>query len=116
APAIELAEEGFVLDAVVASALDLFGWAYERWPSSAELFCPHGRRMRPGDRLVQPDLARLLRRMVEAEEGALAASSTDHARAGLRSAGIDAARRAFYEGKTAQAMVDFVTQEGGFLT
>ena len=115
-PAIELAAEGFVLDAVVATGLDLFAWAYERWPSSAEVFCPGGRHMRTGDRLVQSDLARLLRRMVEAEDDALAASPTEASSLERRRRGLEAVRRAFYEGETAQAMVDFVTAEGGFLT
>ncbi len=108
APAVELATEGFVLDATVASALDLFAWVYEQWPSSAALYCPDGRRARPGDRLVQADLGRLLGRLAAAEHGVRNGSG--------RSAGIDAVRRAFYEGEVARTVVDFVTAQGGFLT
>ena len=107
AAAVELATDGFVLDATVASALDLFAWRYEQWPSSAEIYCAGGHRAKAGDRLVQGDLGDLLRRLVEAETGS---------RCDNRSARIDAVRRAFYEGDVAQTMVDFVTAQGGFLT
>ena len=114
APAIALANEGFVLDATVASALDLFAWIYEQWPSSAEVYCPEGRHARAGDRLVQRDLGALLQRLVDAEGGARrgrgAVGEDDRRR------GIDAVRRAFYEGEVAETIVDFVTAHGGFLT
>ncbi len=109
APAIELANDGFVLDATVATALDLFAWVYEQWPSSAAVYCPDGRRARPGDRLVQHDLGRLLVRLRDAETDARSTGSG-------RSAGIDAVRRSFYEGDVASAIADFVTAGGGFLT
>lgn len=115
APALELAAEGFVLDATVATGLDMFAWIYEQWPSSAAVYCPGGRRARPGDRLVQPDLGRLLRHLMEAETSSAPAThgSSPEAR---RRAGLDAVRRAFYEGEVAEKMVAFVTAGGGFLT
>lgn len=115
APAIELATEGFVLDATVATGLDMFAWIYEQWPSSAAVFCIDGRRAQPGDRLVQSDLGRLLSRLAEAESTALStarASSSDD----RRRVGLDAVRRTFYEGDVAEAMVEFVAAGGGFLT
>ena len=112
APAIELATEGFVLDATVAAGLDLFAWVYEQWPSSAAVYCPGGRRAQPGDRLVQADLGRLLVRLVDAEGRASSAGGSAPAR---RRAGIDAVRRAFYEGDVAETMAAFVTAGGGFL-
>jgi gamma-glutamyltranspeptidase/glutathione hydrolase len=115
APAIELATEGFVLDATVATGLDMFAWIYEQWPSSAAVYCIDGRRARPGDRLVQPDLARLLTGLVEAESTSLS-RATDASPEDRRRSGLDAVRRAFYEGKVAEAMVEFVTEGGGFLT
>ena len=116
APAIALAMDGFVLDATVASALDLFAWIYESWPSSAAIYCPGGRRARPGDKLVQADLARLLSRLVDAEVNAAGAGSRGLSEADDRSARIDAVRKAFYEGEVAEVMADFVTGDGGFLT
>jgi gamma-glutamyltranspeptidase / glutathione hydrolase len=115
APAIELATEGFVVDATVASGLDLFGWIFEQWPSSAQIYCPQGRRVRPGDRLVQKDLGRLLSRLVEAEAG-VAHASTETAAGDRRSARLDAVRREFYEGEIARVIARFVTEQGGFLT
>lgn len=115
APAIELATEGFVLDATVATALDMFAWVYEQWPSSAAVYCPDGRRARPGDRLVQADLGRLLQRLADAEaaERSAGGGAVGEKR---RRAGIDAARRAFYEGDVARTLAEFVTAGGGFLT
>ena len=71
APAIELATEGFVLDTTVATGLEMFAWVYEQWPSSAAVYCLGGRRAQPGDRLVQPDLGRLLVQLAEAEANPL---------------------------------------------
>lgn len=116
APALELAHEGFVLDATVATALDLFAWAYEQWPSSAAVFCPNGRRAHEGDRLRQPDLGRLLERLVDAERASSSSGDEEPRAAEARRAGIESVRRAFYEGDVAKAMADFVTAEGGFLT
>ena len=116
APAIELAIDGFILDATVASALDLFAWMYEQWPSSAAIYCKDGRRARVGDRLVQADLGRLLKRLVDAESHVGTARSNVLSTAGSRSAGLDAVRAAFYEGEVAQVMADFVSAQGGFLT
>jgi gamma-glutamyltranspeptidase/glutathione hydrolase len=109
APAIELATEGFVLDSTVATALDLFAWGYERWPSSMAVYCPEGRRPRPGDRLVQADLGRLLADLVAAEGRAPAGPER-------RSDRLDAVRSAFYEGPTADQLSSFVCAHGGFLT
>lgn len=108
APAVELATKGFVLDAVVASGLGLSAWAYERWPSSAAVYCPQGRHLGVGDRLVQTDLGHLLEQLVAAEGAAGPGAD--------RPARLEAVRRAFYQGPVAQKMVDFVTAHGGFLT
>ncbi|MDE3085930.1 MAG: gamma-glutamyltransferase [Acidobacteriota bacterium] len=115
--AVELAAEGFVLDATVAAGLDMFAWVYEQWPSSAAVYCPDGRRARPGDRLVQPELAGLLARLVDADASPASSGSKAHGDAApdRRRAGIEAVRRAFYEGPAAEAMAAFVTAGGGFL-
>ena len=63
APAIRLAREGFVLTpgdvALFSQATDDF----RRDPAAAAIFLPGGRPLTPGDRLVQPDLARTLERL-----------------------------------------------------
>ena len=118
APAVELASEGFVLDATVAAGLEMFAWVYEQWPSSAAVYLPDGRRARPGDRLVQPELGRLLARLVDADAGSGSPGSAPPGSPfpDRRRAGIDAVRRAFYEGAAAETMAAFVTAGGGFLT
>jgi gamma-glutamyltranspeptidase/glutathione hydrolase len=115
APALELATDGFVLDATVAMGLDIFAWVYEQWPSSAAVYCPGGRRAQAGDRLVQMDLGRLLLRLMDAENAAVSGAHLSSA-PDRRRAGIDAVRRTFYEGDVAKTMAEFVTAEGGFLT
>src|SRR6185437_8542170 len=99
----------------VATALDMFAWVYEQWPSSAAVYCPDGRRARPGDRLVQADLGRLLQRLADAEAAELrsAGGGTSPER---RRAAIDGARQAFYDGEVARTLATFVTAGGGFLT
>jgi gamma-glutamyltranspeptidase/glutathione hydrolase len=66
-PAIRLADEGFVMDAALASSLNR---VIARSPDFAELRRVYGKdggaaRWRAGDRLVQKDLAKTLRRIAE---------------------------------------------------
>ena len=113
-PALELAEGGFPIPATLQSALANTGDALigdsdgdGRWPSTAAVFFPGGRRPDVGDILVQKDLARTFRRLIQVER--------DHAGQG-REAGLQAARDFFYKGEIAEEIVRFVQSEGGFLT
>ena len=110
-PALELAEKGFPLSATVRNSL---GTSDETalgtlgtWPSTAEVFMPKGRRPDVGDIIVQSDLARTFKRMIEAERAAARAS---------RQAGIQAARDLFYKGEIAEEMARFAQEQGGLLT
>jgi len=71
APAVRLAAEGFVLTpgdmAVIGTATD----ALRRDPAAAAIFLRDGQAMRPGDRLVQADLARSLQAVSDAGPDAL---------------------------------------------
>ncbi len=71
APAVRLAAEGFVLTpgdmAVIGTATD----ALRRDPAAAAIFLRDGQAMRPGDRLVQADLARSLQAIGDAGPDAL---------------------------------------------
>ncbi len=61
APAIRLAREGFVLTRPDAAILDIATAAFRRQPDIAKIFLrPGGSPLRPGDRLVQTDLANTL--------------------------------------------------------
>lgn len=103
APAVELAEQGFPLSNRLAAALNA-SRKLRKFPSSVKLFFPDERRWRPGDLFRNPDLARTLRRLIEAEQ---------QARSQGRSAALRAARDRFYKGDIAREMARFSEQNGG---
>ena len=102
APAIGYARDGHPALAAtcrtIAQVEDLFR---EHWPSSADLWLPHGRVPEPGELITNPAYARTLERLVDA--GARLPASAD------RSDRIEAARAAWREGFVAEAAADFVT-------
>jgi len=117
-PAIELAEEGFpvypVLHFQIAANADRFRRDY---PGTAALWLRDGEAPAVGEIVSNPAWAEVLRRMGTAEERAVTRT---------RTAGIEAAREAFYQGETAARVCDFVastvvpdatgTPRKGFLT
>lgn len=103
APAIELAEQGFPLSNRLASAINN-SRKLRKYPSSVRLYCPNDRRWQPGDIFRNPDLARTLRRLVEAEQ--------QNASRGRREA-LRAARDRFYKGDIAREMARFSEENGG---
>jgi gamma-glutamyltranspeptidase/glutathione hydrolase len=107
APAIELARDGFPLGPFVAQIIADNEAAYRRWPTSAPVYLPGGRPPLPGERFVQSELARTLTYMADEDRAA---------RRDGRAAGLEAARRAFYQGDIAEAIVRFHRAEGGLLT
>ena len=113
-PALELAEQGFPIPATLQSAIARTGDSLVgdsdgdgRWPSTADVFFPGGRRPETGDILVQKDLARTFQRLIQVER--------DHAGQG-REAALLAARDFFYTGEIAEEIVRFVQEQGGILT
>ena len=99
APAIRLAREGFaVFPTYLENLLRVERRIRTEWPSSARIFLPGGTFPQVGDLLVQKDLARMLRRLAEAEQ----AASLDG-----RAAGLQAAYDLFYKGEIAAEIVDF---------
>lgn len=109
AAAIRFAAEGFPVYPLLADMIAGHAGEYARWPSNAAIFLPGGAPPRVGDIFVQADLARSLRYMADEEAAALA-------RGADRAAGLEAARRAFYRGDIARAIVKFHRQEGGWLS
>jgi gamma-glutamyltranspeptidase/glutathione hydrolase len=91
-PAIRLAERGFVLDQGDAEMLWEGTEDFRRDPASAAIFLNRGQPWQPGQRLVQPDLARTLRR--------------------IRAAGA----KGFYEGETAARLIKASRDGGGILS
>jgi gamma-glutamyltranspeptidase/glutathione hydrolase len=92
APAIRLAEQGFVVDEGLATQLEREKAQLEPFAVSRRIFLHDGKLLHPGDTLKQPELAATLRRI--AEGGAAE----------------------FYRGKTARMLVDDMTHSGGIIT
>jgi gamma-glutamyltranspeptidase/glutathione hydrolase len=105
APAIILAEGGFPLYPRLAATFANEAATVAGWPSSAPTFLPGGRAPREREVWRQPELADLFRKLAEAERGAA-----------NREAGLEAARKRFYEGDLAEAMARHSAAEGGLLT
>ena len=61
APAIALAEQGFVLTQGDVNILNRRTKDFAKWPNVASIFLNHGQPWRAGDRLVQPQLAATLK-------------------------------------------------------
>jgi gamma-glutamyltranspeptidase len=68
APAIKLADEGFILDEALPTSIAEGRAQFAKYPESAKLFLPGGNVPKPGDRFVNKDYAETLR--ILAKEGA----------------------------------------------
>ena len=106
-PAIELARDGFPLGRFVAGIIKANESAYRRWPTSAPIYLPGGRVPQAGEIFVQTDLGRTLAYLADEDRAARTAG---------RTAGLAAAREAFYRGDVAAAIVRYHEAEGGLLT
>ena len=105
--AFRLAGEGFPMHPFMAANVREAAAQVQQWPSSAEILLPGGRAPEAGQIFVQRDLARTMRRMVDAEASARGAG---------RRAGLEAARDLFYRGDIAREIAEFYAAEGGLLT
>ncbi|HEX7118561.1 MAG TPA: gamma-glutamyltransferase [Longimicrobiales bacterium] len=92
APAIRLAEEGFVLDDALPTTLARERERFLESEGARRLFFPDGEPLRPGDTLRNPDLAWTLRQIAEG--------------------GADA----FYRGEIARRMVEDLRGKGNAMT
>jgi gamma-glutamyltranspeptidase len=92
APAIKLADEGFILDEALPTSIAEGRAQFAKYPESAKLFLPGGRIPRPGERFVNRDYAETLRLL--AKEGG----------------------RSFYTGTIAQKIVADMAANGGAIT
>ena len=100
-PAIELAENGFPIYEGLREHLVANREKYlTRYPTTGELYLPGGRVPEVGQVWRNPDWAKVLKRLCAAEAAA--------AHKG-RTAGIEAARDAFYTGEIAERMISFIT-------
>lgn len=107
APAIDLTD-GFPLDEMRANSIAYSVPFFNAWPTSKAHFLVNGKPLRSGEIFRQPDLAKTLRSMVEAEKKALASGAS-------RQAAIDAVRDYFYRGEIAKKIDAFSKANGGLL-
>ncbi len=102
-PAIEMAENGFPIGDRLASLLSIVT-KLRKYPTSVSLFNLNAGAHKGGDIFRNPDLARTLRKLIEAE--------AENASKG-RHAALLAARDRFYKGDIARAMARFSEDNGG---
>ena len=92
APAVRAAEQGFPITHGLANAIANAAQGLREWPTSAAVFLPNGRPLRPGEILRNPNLARTLRAVA------------------------DGGSEAFYQGQIAREITSYLKQHGGFLS
>jgi gamma-glutamyltranspeptidase/glutathione hydrolase len=102
-PAIDLAENGFPLSEARARMIAATQKIL-KYPSTTKIYKPNGETPKAGDIFKNPDLARTLKKLVEAEKA-------NKAR-GRREA-LKAARDRFYKGDIAREMAAFSETNGG---
>jgi gamma-glutamyltranspeptidase/glutathione hydrolase len=112
APSIQLAD-GYAIEAQLANTIEREKKRLKEWRYSREVLLPHlgEKREAPeaGEVFHQPDLAATLRKLVDAEQQALAAGKT-------RKDAIYAAYDRFYKGDIALEIARGVKEEGGLIT
>src|SRR5207245_9288500 len=92
APAVRLADEGFLVSEKLAAELEEESSGLQACPVSQRIFLNRGRHFKAGDTLKQPELAATLKRI--AKNGS----------------------EAFYRGRTAPTTADEMDRSGGILT
>ncbi len=109
APAIQYAEQGYPIDPKLAQSIARGQKNLAQYPTTAKIFLPGGKPLEAGDLLKNPDYAATLRKLIEAEQQALAKGAS-------RGAAIRAASDRFYKGDIAQEIDRFFKGNGGVLT
>ena len=102
-PAIELARDGFPVSEDRAHAIAFTGKIL-KYPTTVKIYLPGGRAPKPGEILKNPDLARTLEKLVEAERASKAKG---------RHEALKAARDRFYKGDIAREFAAFSEANGG---
>ena len=92
APAIALADEGFILDEGLPSSIAEGRRFLEKWPEAAKIYLPDGKVPRPGERFFNKDYANTLR--------------------AIQKGGADA----FYRGEIARKIAADMEENGGILS
>src|SRR5581483_4061287 len=100
--------DGFPIDEMRAGSIARSRRFFDYWPDSKRVFMKDGRAPMHGEIFRQPDLARTLRAMVDAEKKALAAGKS-------RAEAIDAVRDYFYRGEVAHKIDAFMKANHGLM-
>ena len=103
-PAIELAENGFPAQRRRRSPTLPRRKKILKYPTTVKIYMPNGRPPKAGEIFKNPDLARTLKKLVEAEKANQAKG---------RHEALKAARDRFYKGDIAREMAEFSEQNGG---
>ncbi|MCU0974998.1 MAG: gamma-glutamyltransferase [Steroidobacteraceae bacterium] len=109
APAIDLAD-GYPIEQETVSLIERHQERLNQWPDSRRVMLPRdGKAPQAGQIFSQPELAATLRKLVEAEQAALAAGAD-------RKAAIMAAFDRFYRGDIADEIARATREAGGLIT
>src|SRR6476620_10177721 len=100
-PALEAAENGFPIGERMADAIAT-SRKLKKYPTSVKVYLPGGAPPKAGDVFKNPDLARTLRKLVDAEKNSAGKG---------RHEGLKAARDRFYKGDIARAMAKFSEEQ-----
>ena len=92
APAIELAEKGYILDESLPTTVAAGRAGFAKYPEAAKIYMPNGQIPKPGDRFVNKDYAETLK--VLAKEGG----------------------QSFYRGSIARKIADDMAANGGIIS
>lgn len=111
-PAVQLAD-GFPIEAQLANTIERQKAEIKKWRYSPAVMLPHAGQRReapqPGEVFKQPELAATLRKLIEAEQKALASGKN-------RKEAIYAAYDRFYKGDIAQEIARGTQEDGGLIT
>ena len=102
-PAIQLAEDGFPLSEKLARAIANTR-KIRQYPSTMRVYMPSGQAPQAGEIFKNVDLAKTLRKLIEAEKAAASKG---------RKEALKAARDRFYKGDIAREMAKFSEDNGG---
>ncbi len=106
APAYECAKNGYPVSIFSAAMFERSADKLTRWPTSAALYLPGGKAPKPGQILVERELAGTIKLMMDGE-----ARAKRHGRVKA----IRAARDVFYRGEIARRIVAYHEKSGGLL-
>jgi gamma-glutamyltranspeptidase / glutathione hydrolase len=107
--AIDYAEHGYPIDPSLATAIARARRNLEKYPTTAKVFYSNGKAPEAGELFRNVDLAATLKKVVEAEQGALKQKKS-------REQAIQAGFDRFYKGDIAQEFERFFKEQGGAMT